>query len=150
MNSKEKITIADDVKIEIVRTLVEPSYKDDIQRMLQGRTCWRITGQIFETVSKILVAMGCILSFSSGYYDDRVLSLIAGSVSTVSLATLQFSSFSYKESKKQSEEVNILLQKLNIDTLPVINRDSEYLHKSQISDKNRPSASATPDSDSKT
>lgn len=128
MNHKEnleKIKISDETKLFIVHNLVEPSYKSEIKNMIEGKKCWRITGQVFETVSKLMVAMSGIFSFSSGYYSNTTLSFIAGSISCVSLALLQFSSFSYSENKKQSMELNVLLKKLDIDTIPVISRNTD-------------------------
>ena len=128
MNHKEnleKISISEETKLFIVHKLVEPSYKADIKNMIEGKKCWRITGQVFETVSKLMVAMSGIFSFSSGYYNNTTLSFIAGSVSCVSLALLQFSSFSYSENKKQSMELNVLLKKLDIDTIPIISRNTD-------------------------
>jgi hypothetical protein len=119
--------VSDSIKLQIVKELVEPMYINDIQSTIQGKRCWRLTGQIFETMSKVLVAIGGIISFSSGYYNYPALGFIAGSISTVSLAMLQFSSFSYSENKKQSSELNILLHKLDIDTIPELDRQVDML-----------------------
>ena len=70
-----------------------------------------------------MVALGSIMSFSSGYFHDDTLSFISGSISCLSLACLQFASFSYKENKKQGDELNILLKKLKLDTVPALARD---------------------------
>ncbi len=120
--SKPDKKVSENIKLQIVKELIEPMYINDVKNIIQGKKCWRLTGQIFETMSKILVAIGGIISFSSGYYNNPTLSFVAGSVSTVSLATLQFSSFSYGENKKQSSELNILLEKLEIDSIPELNR----------------------------
>ena len=82
------------------------------------------TGIAFETISKIMVAFGSIISFSAGVYEDQTLSFVSGSISCLSLAFLQFSSFSYKENKKQSEELNVLLKKLGLETIPVLERSA--------------------------
>lgn len=119
------LAVSDTLKIYIVKKLIEPSYKTDIEDMIHGKRCWKLAGHIFETISKILVAIGCIFSFSSGYFSNNELSFIAGSISTISLAMLQISSFAYKENKRQTYELNILLQKLNIDTIPDINMESD-------------------------
>jgi len=121
----DKIEISDDTRIYIIDKLVEPYYKNIIKNTINGRLCWRKTGILFETVSKIMVAFGSILSFSAGYYHDETLSFISGSISCLSLAFLQLSSFSYKENKKQSEELNILLKKLKLDTIPVFERQAD-------------------------
>jgi hypothetical protein len=122
-NQNVEMEISDKIKIHIVKDLVEPMYIKDVKSTIEGKKCWRLSGQIFETMSKILVAIGGIISFSSGYFNNPTLGFIAGSISTISLATLQFSSFSYGENKKQASELNILLKKLGIDTIPELNRD---------------------------
>jgi len=119
----EKIEIGNDTRKYIIDELVEPYYKTTVENTIQGKTCWRKTGITFETLSKVMVALGSILSFSAGYYHDDTLSFISGSISCLSLASLQFSSFSYKENKKQGDELNILLKKLKLDTVPALARD---------------------------
>lgn len=117
--------IRDNVKIKIVHELIEPFYLNDIKSMIRGKKYWKLSGQIFETVSKVLVAIGGIMSFSSGYFNDPLLSFLAGSISTLSLATLQFSSFAYVENKKQGQDLNVLLKKLNLDVIPVLERRTD-------------------------
>lgn len=124
---ENELKISDEIKLEILKKYIEPSYTDDVDNLIRGRKCWRITGQIFETISKLLVAAGGIVSFSSGYFSYPVLGFIAGGISTVSLAMLQFSSFSYSENKKQAQELNIILKKLNVDTIPVLERNNDVV-----------------------
>lgn len=112
--------ISPETRTEIMRTFVEPSYVQDVKDLIAGRRCWRITGQTFETFSKVLVAAGSVLSFSSGYFGNTTLSFVAGTVSTISLAMLQFASFSYQETTKQSKKLNIMLEKINIEALPIL------------------------------
>ena len=123
VNHVSDIVVGDDIKVHIVKELIEPMYISDVKNAIKEKKCWKVTGQLFETFSKVLVAVGGILSFSSGYYSYPTLGFVAGSVSTVSLAMLQFSSFSYGQNKKQSSELNILLTKLDIDTVPELSRE---------------------------
>ena len=127
----DNFKISDEVKIKIVHDLIEPFYLDDIKSLIKNKKCWKRSGQIFETVSKILVAIGGIVSFSSGYFNDPILSFFAGTISTLSLATLQFSSFAYLENKKQSQDLNVLLKKLNIDIIPILEKRYDSLTISQ-------------------
>lgn len=120
--SADTLKISDDTRVYIIDELIEPYYKKVIKNTIEGRQCWRRTGIAFETISKIMVAFGSILSFSAGVYQDQTLSFVSGSVSCLSLAFLQFSSFSYKENKKQSEELNVLLKTLGLETIPVLER----------------------------
>jgi hypothetical protein len=79
------------------------------------------------------VAIGSIISFSSGYFNDPLLGFLAGSISTMSLATLQFSSFAYIENKKTGQDLNVLLKKLNLDVIPVLERNhGEVQQRQQI------------------
>ena len=121
----EKIEISNLTRETIVNTLVEPYYKDMVKTTIEGKKLWRILGISLETSSKIMVAMGGIFSFSAGFYHDDTLSFVAGSISCMSLALLQIASFSYKENKKQGEELNIILKKLNLDTIPAMARSED-------------------------
>jgi hypothetical protein len=121
----EKIEISDLTRVNIVNTLVEPYYKDMVKTTIDGKKLWRRLGISLETSSKIMVALGSILSFSAGVYSDDTLSFVSGSISCMSLALLQIASFSYKENKKQGEELNILLKKLNLDTIPSMVRSED-------------------------
>jgi len=118
-------SISEEIKIKIIKNNIEPSYECDIQRIIRGKVCCKLFGQIFESISKVFVAVGSILTFASGYYNSNYLAFIAGSVSTFSLALLQLSSFCYKEYKKQSDELNLILRKLDIDTVPTLDRTSD-------------------------
>ena len=143
-NDNDKIEISDETRIYIIDKLVEPYYKNIIKNTIDGRLCWRKTGIAFETISKIMVAFGSILSFSAGYYHDDTLSFISGSISCLSLAFLQLSSFSYKENKKQSEELNILLKKLKLDTIPVFERQADTQMRQYQSSRQAPMSNYNP------
>ena len=117
--------VRDEVKQRIMTQYVESSYEHDVESLILGRRGWKRMGQAFETMSKVFLALGGILSFSSGYYHIGSLSFLSGSVSVISLAFLQFSSFCYLENKKQSNELNIILRKLGLETVPELSRESE-------------------------
>jgi hypothetical protein len=123
--SHEKIEISDVTRENIVNKLIEPYYMDMIKTTIGGKKLWRTLGISLETSSKLMVALGGIFSFSAGFYHDETLSFVSGSISCMSLALLQIASFSYKENKKQGEELNILLKKLNLDTIPSMVRSED-------------------------
>lgn len=123
--SHEKIEISDVTRENIVNKLIEPYYMDMIKTTIGGKKLWRTLGISLETSSKLMVALGGIFSFSAGFYHDDTLSFVSGSISCMSLALLQVASFSYKENKKQGEELNILLKKLNLDTIPSMIRSED-------------------------
>jgi hypothetical protein len=125
-NIETRINVSEETR-KIIFTDVEECYKSDIKEAIKGKKCWRHTGIAFETMSKVTVAIGGVLSFSSGYFGSNVLSFISGSVSMISLALLQFGTFSFKQGKKQSNDLNILLKKLDLDTMPVMEDEPDAL-----------------------
>ena len=72
-------------------------------------------------MSKSVDSKGSLILFSSGIYKYQIMSFLAGTTAVLSLVLLQYASFSYRESKKLSIELNDILKKLNIITLNVDN-----------------------------
>ena len=101
------------VKIDIVSELLEPSFKNDIKTNLKLKKIFKNFGLMFEITSKFFVGVSSIISFASGIYKEPILSFLAGSTSVISLVLLQYSSYSYRESKKISSEINANILKLN-------------------------------------
>ena len=130
-HDKDKIEISHNTREFIVDKLVEPYYKDMVKTTISGKKMWRNIGISLETASKVMVALGGIFSFSAGVYSSETLSFVSGSISCMSLALLQIASFSYKENKKQGDELNILLKKLNLDTIPSMPRSEDQSAMSQ-------------------
>ena len=116
LNSQLKLS--DDMRQDILTNLIEPSFKEDIINTLKLKKKFKRLGLLFETISKLFVGISSILSFSSGMYKYQVLAFLSGTSSVVSLVTLQYSSYSYRESKKLSDEINSVLGKLHIEELP--------------------------------
>jgi len=110
-------SISQSVKQEILVDIVEPSYKTDIKRNFKLKKLFKNLGLTFETLSKFFVGVTSIISFASGIYRIEVLSFLAGTTSVVSLVLLQYSSYSYRESKKITSEINEFLKKLNIEPI---------------------------------
>uniref|UniRef100_A0A6C0HDR5 Uncharacterized protein n=1 Tax=viral metagenome TaxID=1070528 RepID=A0A6C0HDR5_9ZZZZ len=112
--------ISTKVKEEILVELVEPCYKTDIKELINERKFWRKTGNYFESASKVFIGASSIVSFASGIYDYQLLSFFSGTTGVLSLVCMQFSSYSYNESKERTSKLNKLLDKLKIDTVPDI------------------------------
>ena len=113
--------ISENLKNDILLTLIEPNYKNDIIENLKLRKKFKQYGLFFETLSKFFVGVSSVMSFSSGIYKYQIMSFLAGTTSVLSLVLLQYSSFSYRESKKLSNELNSILKKLNITTINIDN-----------------------------
>jgi len=112
--------ISTKVKDEILIELVEPCYKTDIKELINERKFWRKTGNYFESASKVFIGASSIVSFASGIYNYQLLSFFSGTTGVLSLVCMQFSSYSYNESKERTSKLNKLLDKLKIETVPDI------------------------------
>jgi hypothetical protein len=102
----------------IVRGMIEPNYKNEVKENLSIRKHFKRMGLYFDVTSKIFIGIASVVSFSSGIYKYPILPFLAGTASTMSLVFIQFSSFAYREAKKSSSELNIILKKLNIQEMP--------------------------------
>ena len=118
MNKYDSLEISNELKKDILVNLIEPSYKSDIASSLNLKKKFKFFGLTFETLSKLFLGIASITSFASGIYKYQLLSFFAGTSSVISLVLLQYSGFSYRESKKITTEINNTLKKLNISSIP--------------------------------
>ncbi len=114
-----------DFKSHIVNTIIKPNYIDEIHDSTKHRTMWKKRAMRFETCSKMFIGIGSITSFASGVYGYQTLSFISGAISTLSLVLLQYANFSYKESKKATSDLNILLDNIGIKKVPELNNTTQ-------------------------
>lgn len=123
MEPEEKIEpCISQVQNEIQDEIITPSLKQDISDFLKSRIRWRTMGIIMETTSKIMLGASSILTFTTSIYPcNTYLSFIAGTVSTISLVSLQFANYSFRESKMSTTNLNILLEKLHLEGVPELN-----------------------------
>ena len=113
--------ISENLKSDILVTLIEPSYKSEITQNLKLRKKFKNYGIMFESLSKLFVGISSVMSFAAGIYKYEIMSFLAGTASVLSLVLLQYASFSYNENKKISLELNSILKKLNIVTINIDN-----------------------------
>ena len=115
--------IDDATRDRILKDLISPSYYTEVKSLYGGRVRWRVAGHVFETISKLTVAAGVVLSFAAGFYDNASLSFMAGTFSTASMAAMQFASYCLAESKQDSDQLNTLLTNLKISPIPVLQEE---------------------------
>lgn len=123
--------ISDNTKIKIIK-FMNNSFENEINTIVNNKSFYKKLGQLFENISKIMVALGSLLSFSSAFYNVQ-LSFIAGIITTISLVFHQFSNFCYKENKKNEKELNTLLDKINLD---IINENIRNMDEIKLEIKN--------------
>jgi hypothetical protein len=111
------------VNDEIIK-MVNAMYVDDMKTTLFCRCCCKNAADVTETLGHILIAAGAIVSFAAGVWDLSYLSYISGGISVASMSLLKFSSYSMKESKERTMQVNKLLTSLGLKEIPDITFDS--------------------------
>lgn len=109
---------------KIKKELVEKNYYDDVKSNLASKSRWKTIGDLSEAFSHILTGISAVLAFAAGFFDHKILSFVAGCLATGSLVLLQFSSYSMKESKERTDQVNKILDKLGIEEIANITVDS--------------------------
>tara|TARA_A100001015_G_C15005384_1_gene720406 strand:+ start:516 stop:914 length:399 start_codon:yes stop_codon:yes gene_type:complete len=97
---------------------IRQSYEKDINENLESRSRCRKLGNSLQTLSQFISVGATIMAFSAGFYDDKMLSFISGCLGSLSLAFLKTSDYALNESRERTESLNIILKKLNIDTIP--------------------------------
>ena len=125
------------IKDHVTFNIIQPNYIVEIEEHILSRSKWKCVSITFETISKVLLGLSTVLSFASGVYTSTTISFAAGTVSTLSLVSLQFSNFSKRESKRSSEELNVLLKKLDVDTLPEYNIEVSSTQSMKRTDTNQ-------------
>lgn len=108
----------------IKKDLVDPNLYDDVKYNIRSKSRWKLIADISETFAQVLLCASVVLSFASGSFDQRVLSFIAGAFGAASMSLLLFSSYSMRESKERTAQVNIILRSLGINQIPDITIDS--------------------------
>ena len=107
----------DDMK-HMIMEQIRQSYEKDINENLESRSRCRKLGNSLQTLSQFISVGATIMAFSAGFYDDKILSFISGCLGSLSLAFLKTSDYALNESRERTESLNIILKKLNIDTIP--------------------------------
>ena len=102
---------------KIIDNIIYPSYYQDVSDYIYWRYRWRKIANLFETLAKILSALGSIFAFASGFYQMELLSFISGCIGTVSIVFLQYSSYAVKESNERNMQLNQILISLNIKNM---------------------------------
>lgn len=104
-----------------IRTdIIEKNYYNDIKYNIRCKSVCKFTGDLTENLAYISIGISSIFSFAAGFFDNMYLSFISGLFGVISLSLLKFSSYSMKESKERTEQVNIILKKLGIEDIPDI------------------------------
>lgn len=106
INSNSLLSKNSSLANKITTELVEPAYYNDAKDAIEGRVYWKKVSDYMETSAMILFGCGGLLSYAAGYFNLPYLGFISGSVTTVALVCLKFSSYAAKESKERTDQYN--------------------------------------------
>ena len=119
-NSNNNIDLASRIQKE----LVEPNLYNDVKYNIKNKSGLKKTADALEILAYILVFIGTLLAFASGVFGKLFLSYISGSVTTAASALIILSKKIMSESKERTEQVNMLLNKVGIESIPDVTIDS--------------------------
>ena len=110
-------SVTPDFTDKITQDIIEKTYYRDLNYNINSKFRWKAIGDVMEALSFIFIGIGVVLAFSAGYFDNSVLSFVAGCVETMGIVLKQFSSYSHKESVERTKQVNTLLTELGLDNV---------------------------------
>jgi len=109
---------------EKVVKLINDRYVDDVNLGLQTRNCYKLTGDVCETLAQIFICVGSIISFSAGVWDYNYLSYIAGAFGVFSISFHRFSIYAHNESRERTDETNKILVAIGVEKIVDISSEN--------------------------
>lgn len=100
-----------------VQKMVDDQYIEDVRLGLCSRSCWKITGDVCETMGQVLVCFSAAVSYAAAAWPHIYLSYAAGTITVIGIAFHRFGIYARGESKERTEETNKLLASNNITPL---------------------------------
>lgn len=110
----------DEFNSRVHKEILNEDYFNDLKYNMKSKSRMKTLSDITEIVSYIFAAIGIILTFASGFFDNIYIAFAAGCMSTLSMVFLKLSSYFLKESKERTQQVNILLRNRNFNQIPDI------------------------------
>lgn len=107
-----------------VRDMLASAIKEEVFSMIRWRDAWKKFGDACEATAKGLTGVSAVLAFASSATDvvktADILSFVSGSVGTLGLVLLTYSSYAIKESRQRTSELNGVLQSIGVTPVPDI------------------------------
>lgn len=107
----------DKVRLTIRNDVVIPSYIEQAKNNMNGRKRWELVAQVFAVVGELIVIAELILLGLSQHSNDLLLSFYSMILSLVAIAVRRFVGYAEKWSLNCTNELNIILKKINLDTV---------------------------------
>ena len=112
--------------VDQVNDLTRPAMINDVKSMLRGRTVWRRSSTITETMGRVCAALSTIIAFASASdiandETSRILGFVAGAVGTAGLVLASFANFSRTQAAERTEAANLVLKAVDVEAVPDVN-----------------------------
>ena len=140
---------SDKLQTEIVGE-VETSTLRDVKESIRWRYLWTKCSHSLEAIAMACMSVSSILSFAAGYYvSQQWISFLAGTIGTLSLAILRYSTYAKSESRERTKDLNAILERVNISPMPEAEHSSKkeqalYGHPHSMAAAATPGTPATP------
>lgn len=102
------------IRQEIINNEIIPALKYDINNDYVWRFRWNMIARITGAVSQALTGVGSIFSFVATSNNNLTYAFIAGIFGVVAIFMTNFSSYSEKQRREKTTEINKYLEKLNL------------------------------------
>lgn len=102
------------------KEILNEDYFNDIKYNMGSKSRMKLLSDITEILSYVFSAIGVILAFAAGFFNNIYIAFAAGCMSTLAMVLLKLSSYFIKESKERTHQVNILLRNRNFNQIPDI------------------------------
>lgn len=107
-----------------VRDMIAGAIKEEVASMIRWRDAWKKFGDACEATAKGLTGISAVLAFASSAIQNvksaDILSFVSGSVGTLGLVLMAYSSYAIRESRQRTSELNGVLQSIDVTPVPDI------------------------------
>jgi hypothetical protein len=107
-----------------IREMIAMAYKGEVKSIIRWRGIWKKAGDACEAVAKGLTGVSAVFAFAASAVRDEkladIFSFTSGSIGTVGLVLLTYSSYATKESRQRTTELNNMLDSIGVTPLPDI------------------------------
>jgi hypothetical protein len=114
VNGSAEDVIPPEFKDQIVRRIILPYYRKNIEYTVKSKTTWSRISVAFLTTSTLMIGSASILSFASGVYMDKGLNFVAGSLGLIALVCKEFASYANNLDHVKTLTMNDLMKNVGI------------------------------------
>lgn len=114
VNGSADDVIPPEFKDQVVRRIILPYYKKNIEYIVKSKTTWSRISVAFLTTSTLMIGSASILSFASGVYVDKGLNFVAGSLGLIALVCKEFASYANNLDHVKTLTMNDLMKNVGI------------------------------------